>query len=100
MKSYFNIKWYTFFYTLAFTGLRRGEITAIQQKDVSFDNQTLSINKTVTIDKKGDQYVSNSTKTRRYTSIIKVPNFVMKQLKEYYKYCIKNKKNKRLGISK
>lgn len=104
MKKYFNFKWFTFFNTLAFTGLRRGEIIALKWADLSFKFSSLSINKTVTLDKNGKQIVSNSTKTDKSTRIIKLSKFVLDNLEILYKsknseWIFPNKKGEVMNIT-
>lgn len=40
-----TIKWYAFFRLLAFSGMRRGEILALEWKDIDFTSKTLAISK-------------------------------------------------------
>ena len=40
-------RWYTLFRLLAFSGMRKGEALALTWKDLDFQNETVSINKTV-----------------------------------------------------
>ena len=58
--------WKAFFITAFYTGCRKGELTALQFRDLDFDNKTININKTLYSkikDKTGDKVVVNSTKT-------------------------------------
>lgn len=50
-------------YMLLYTGLRRGEILALQWRDIDFGNRTISITKSVTYAGTGNQPVLKSTKT-------------------------------------
>lgn len=38
---------YVYFYMLAYTGMRKGELIALEWKDVSFESNTIRINKTM-----------------------------------------------------
>ena len=51
-------------YMLLYTGLRRGEILALQWKDVDFENRTIHVTKAVTFLETGNQAVIKSTKTK------------------------------------
>ncbi|WP_302187852.1 site-specific integrase [uncultured Lactobacillus sp.] len=53
---------YTLFRLLAFSGMRIGELIALEWSDVDFFRKTVSINKTVTLDKAG-KYTIGSPKT-------------------------------------
>lgn len=50
-------------YMLLYTGLRRGEILALQWKDVDFDKRTISVRKSVSYAATGNQPEIKSTKT-------------------------------------
>ncbi len=51
-------------YMLLYTGLRRGELLALQWKDVDFGNRTISVTKSVGFLETGNQPVIKSTKTK------------------------------------
>ena len=51
-------------YMRLYTGLRRGEILALQWKDVDFENRTIHVTKAVTFLETGNQAVIKSTKTK------------------------------------
>lgn len=44
IQSNESLKAYTMFYTLAFTGLRSGELLALQWSDIDFNRKTLTVN--------------------------------------------------------
>lgn len=47
MAKEHDSKWYTFFWLLSFSGIRKGEALALTWRDVNFTNGVLSITKTV-----------------------------------------------------
>lgn len=59
-----SIKWYAFFRLLAYTGMRRGEILALEWKDISFKNKTLTINKSRKVANNPD-FVSGGNEPRK-----------------------------------
>ena len=64
--------WKAFFITAFYTGCRKGELTALQFRDLDFDNKTININKTLYSkikDKTGDKVVVNSTKNNQNRTI-------------------------------
>lgn len=70
-----------------YTGLRIGELCALQWKDIDFINNTLSITKTVQRIKNNDvnsktKLVITSPKTKYSIRIIPIPFFLIKTLKE------------------
>lgn len=90
MKEDFNTKWFTFFMTLAFTGLRRGEIIALKWSDIDIANQTITIDKTLTRDENGKEYIGNSPKTSTSYRDIIIYDFLFEQLKLWKKEQSKN----------
>ncbi|MGZ1202400.1 tyrosine-type recombinase/integrase [Lactobacillus delbrueckii] len=58
---------YTLFRLLAFSGMRIGELIALEWSDVDFASQSVSINKTLTLDKYGQATVRSpkTTNSRR-----------------------------------
>ncbi|MDD7433807.1 MAG: site-specific integrase [Peptoniphilaceae bacterium] len=78
-----NQKWYTFFRLLAFTGMRRGEALALNWNDVDFNNDTISITKTLTLGINNTPYISDTPKTAKSRRIIDVDHETMCILKEW-----------------
>lgn len=88
---------YTAWHTLAYTGLRRGELLGLEWSDVDFENKTISINKTlVTVN--GSLY-TQSPKTKRSTRTISLDdatiqvlkNWKLEQKKQFFKNGVKSK---------
>lgn len=88
---------YTAWYTLAYTGLRRGELLGLEWSDIDFENKTISVNKTlVTVN--GSLY-TQSPKTKRSTRTISLDdstiqvlkNWNLEQKKQFFKNGVKSK---------
>lgn len=74
--------YYTLFRTLAFTGLRKGELQALTWSDIDFPNGTLSVNKTVAYGLNSRQMI-NPPKTRKSNRTITIDPITLKTLKEW-----------------
>ncbi|MDO4778498.1 MAG: site-specific integrase [Tissierellia bacterium] len=61
VKKEKTLKWYAFFRLLAYTGIRRGEILALEWSDLDFKNKVLTISKSRKRTAKGE--VTGDTKT-------------------------------------
>src|SRR5690625_1769928 len=74
---------YIIFLTLAYTGLRRGELSVLKWTDVDLDNQTISVNKTFSFGEthKANDIVLVPPKTEESNRIIDIDEYVVKQLK-------------------
>lgn len=73
-------RFYAFFATAIYTGMRRGELLALEWKDIDFKKAKISVNK---------QYykgIKQSTKTNRDRSV-DIPNNLLEILKEHKKNC-------------
>lgn len=57
-----NIKWHTFFHILGFTGMRKGELIALEKNDIDFKKMIIHVRRTATIGLSNKQYI-DSTKT-------------------------------------
>lgn len=88
---------YTAWHTLAYTGLRRGELLGLEWSDIDFENKTISVNKTlVTVN--GSLY-TQSPKTKRSTRTISLDdatiqvlkNWKLEQKKQFFKNGVKSK---------
>lgn len=88
---------YTAWHTLAYTGLRRGELLGLEWSDIDFENKNISVNKTlVTVN--GSLY-TQSPKTKRSTRTISLDdatiqvlkNWKLEQKKQFFKNGVKSK---------
>lgn len=81
-----DIEYFTFFWTLFFTGLRLGEILALNWKDIK-DNY-IDVTKNLIKDKVNGEYKTNTPKTLtsiRKVNIDKQTQHYLRSLKEHYK---------------
>lgn len=69
--------YYPLFYTAVMTGMRRGELLALEWQDIDFINKKISINKQLY--RKRIQ----STKTTKSTRVLSIPDSLVYVLKEY-----------------
>ncbi|HFE9851836.1 TPA: site-specific integrase [Enterococcus faecalis] len=72
---------FTAFTVLAYTGLRRGELFALKWSDLNFNNETLSINKTISYF--GNQAKVSSTKTKNSNRTISIDSSTLSLLKKW-----------------
>ena len=82
-----DLMYKTFFKTLYFCGLRKGEIRALNWHDINFKNNTLSVNKGISDNVNGKRYIISSPKTPTSNRTLPLPKDVindLKELKEYY----------------
>lgn len=68
-KDFGNSKQYAYFRILAYTGMRKSEVLALQWKDIDIFNKELHVNKTVAIDEHKN-IIIQSTKTSSSNRII------------------------------
>lgn len=71
---------YCAFRLLIYTGLRRGELLALEWNDVDFKNKTVNVNKTLTYGK-GYKTIVNSTKTQNSIRTVDIDDETLKHLK-------------------
>lgn len=71
--------WYTFFNLLYFTGVRIGELQALKWSDINFENNTISITKTLTTKTAGAKWKLTSTKNLK-NRIIDIDSNLSKNL--------------------
>lgn len=71
-----NIKTYAMMATFLYTGVRRGELLALEWSDIDFKNQKIKINKQIYLGKKV------ATKNNKYRNI-DIPNNLIEIIKEY-----------------
>lgn len=85
-----DLQWKAYFSTLYFTGMRKGESQALNWSDVDLVAKTIKISKTLTTKlskeeiKKGLKYKITPPKTKSSNRVIKIPDVLVKVLKEHY----------------
>lgn len=99
LKSESEIKKYTLFHVLAYTGMRKGELFALKWTDIDFENHEITVSKAISLDDTNKIYLK-STKTGK-TRIISIDpiteNILMQWKKQQMEDCMRlgfNAKNK------
>lgn len=64
-----NILWNTFFNFLFYTGMRRGEVQALNWNDIDFENSLIIVNKSLSVKTNKDIYKITTTKTKQNRKI-------------------------------
>lgn len=72
-----------------FTGMRMGEINALEVGDINFNDRTIRVCKTVNRGLNGKTYISNSTKTKAGMRTI----YFNDDMADFFKQCIGDKKD-------
>lgn len=84
-----DINWKTFFIFLYYTGMRKGEVQALNWYDIDFENNIISVNKTLSI-KTRDSSGYKITSTKNYINRkVKMNKVLSEQLKIYKKEMMK-----------
>jgi len=91
-----DIRYGTALLTLLLTGCRRGELIALKWENIDFENQRITINKSVTRTKNHGVY-EKDPKTERSKRAIDIPHLLNERLKEY-KLWYMAEKTKMAGI--
>ena len=75
------LKYKAFFYLMAYTGFRRGEMLGLEWKDVDFENSIISVRRTSyqTADR---GIYTDKPKTKRSARTLKISSYIMEILKE------------------
>lgn len=66
-----------------FTGMRMGEINALTVSDINFNENTITINKTISRDKDDKPIIGKTTKTEAGTRILHLSSDIMDLIKNY-----------------
>ena len=75
------LKYKAFFYLMAYSGLRRGEMLGLEWKDIDFVNNIISVKRTS--NQTADRGVyTDTTKTKRSRRALKISPYIMNILKE------------------
>ncbi len=86
------------FFTLAFSGMRPGELVALKKSDLDFNKNTIRISKTLYSEKNNmKEYMPDTTKTNR-SRIIDMDESIMKMLKQLVRSNDRHKMKYRTGI--
>lgn len=78
------LKYQVFFYLIAYSGFRRGEMLGLEWKDIDFENNIISVRRTSNYTAERGIY-TDTTKTKRSQRTLKISPYIMeilKQLKE------------------
>lgn len=78
-----NQEWELFFKMLFYLGFRKGELQALTWDDIDFENETVSISKTLTTKLKGIEYFISTPKTHNSIRILPIPKSVLECLKQH-----------------
>ncbi|MBL1227928.1 site-specific integrase [Enterococcus sp. BWB1-3] len=91
-KDFGNMKQYTFFRLLAYTGMRKSEVLALQWKDIDMFNKELHVNKTLAVDEHNKVIIQTpKTKASKRTislddrTIAILNNWRVHQKEDYFK---------------
>ena len=93
VKELENEQYKNIFLVALHTGMRIGEILALQPEDIDFDNKLINIDNTLTKNKNGKIIVGKSTKTYESTRQIPITIILEPILKESIKNYLPNKNN-------
>ena len=75
------LKYRAFFYLMAYSGFRRGEMLGLEWKDIDFENNIISVHRTSNQTKARGIY-TDTTKTKRSQRTLKISPYIMSILKE------------------
>ena len=95
IKNVDNDFYYTLFNFMYFTGVRYGEMNALNWNDIDFDKKTLRINKTLTDKVIGGGYKITTPKTSNSNRIIDLNDKLLDLLKKHF-----NSESKIYGFNK
>lgn len=76
-----DLYWYTMFRLFIYSGLRRGELLALEWSDINFNKKTIRVEKTLTIGLY-NKVILNSTKTESSNRVINIDGLTLHFLKK------------------
>ncbi|AMB93291.1 site-specific integrase [Aerococcus sp. UMB8608] len=82
LEKYAPKKWYAFFRTLAYTGMRRGEIMALKWEDINFNQRTINIYKSIAVGDGNKRYIA-PPKTKHGKRKIAIDDITLHALKRW-----------------
>lgn len=80
-----NELWHCFFITLYFTGMRKGEILALNWNDIDFNTKKIKVNKSITFHTQTDRYKITATKNNLNRDIT-MSKRLLEELKKYKEF--------------
>lgn len=81
-----DFKAYIMFYTLAFTGLRRGELFGLQWQDIDFSRKTLSVKRNLIYNEQERKFEFSNLKTKSSKRIIGIDETLINLLLRWRNY--------------
>lgn len=78
---------YYAFEILYWTGIREGELLALERKDFNLEKRTLTINKSYQ-HLKGEDYIT-APKTEKSNRVIELPEFLCREMEDYFEMIYK-----------
>lgn len=76
------LKWYAMFRVFAFSGIRRGELLALTWEDINFKDETLSVNKALTLGE-NNKLIIQPPKNETSNRVIGIDTETMRILKKW-----------------
>ena len=76
------LKYKAFFYLMAYSGFRRGEMLGLEWKDIDFEHNVISVRRTSNQTAERGIY-TDTTKTKRSQRTLKISPYIMEMLKSF-----------------
>ena len=90
-----NYKYVCFFILAIYTGFRLGELLGLEWKDVNFETNVITVNRTCLYSKAKGGLYTETPKTKQSMRSLKVPQGVIDMLKRWYD--LQDKQRKKVG---
>lgn len=90
-----NYKYVCFFILAIYTGFRLGELLGLEWKDVNFETNVITVNRTCLYSKAKGGLYTETPKTKQSMRSLKVPQGVIDMLKKWYD--LQDKQRKKVG---
>ena len=90
-----NYKYVCFFILAIYTGFRLGELLGLEWKDVNFETNVITVNRTCLYSKAKGGLYTETPKTKQSMRSLKVPQGVIDMLKKWYN--LQDKQRKKVG---